>query len=397
MSHTDDILGINDLIIEKTKKHKHIDIWAKPANRPRCKHCDSEHVVIKASHRKTIKHSRQGNQLMLLHLKTPKYHCKTCRRYFTHQFTGVLPRFRASETFKLEVFEAHHEGVSQRKLSQTHAISSSTVERWYHAHIQQKYAEKDRRYCPTILGIDEHFFTRKQGYATTFVDLKNHQVFDVQLGRSEASLSEYLRGLQGREHVQIVVIDLSKTYRRIVKKYFPNATIVADRFHVVRLVNYHFLKAWKLQDPDGRQNRKLLSLMRYHQWQLSPSKHRTLMDYLAQFPVLEALYLAKQRLMRFMLLRTVKAKRMQTLLPDFLGLLTQIKHSPLNGLAKTISAWMEPILAMWRYSKNNGMTEGFHTKMEMLSRRAYGFRNFQNYRLRVMTHCGWNGIINRIR
>ena len=48
MSHTDDILGINDLIIEKTKKHKHIDIWAKPTNRTCCKHCDSEHVVIKA-------------------------------------------------------------------------------------------------------------------------------------------------------------------------------------------------------------------------------------------------------------------------------------------------------------------------------------------------------------
>nr|WP_232359841.1 transposase [Paraneptunicella aestuarii] len=33
----------------------------------------------------------------------------------------------------------------------------------------------------------------------------------------------------------------------------------------------------------------------------------------------------------------------------------------------------------------------------MLSRRAYGFRNFENYRLRVMTHCGWDGIINRTR
>jgi transposase len=36
---------------------------------------------------------------------------------------------------------------------------------------------------------------------------------------------------------------------------------------------------------------------------------------------------------------------------------------------------------MWRFSKSNGITEGFHTKMEMISRRAFGFRNFQNYRL----------------
>ncbi len=55
------------------------------------------------------------------------------------------------------------------------------------------------------------------------------------------------------------------------------------------------------------------------------------------------------------------------------------------------------IIAMWRFSKTNGITEGFHNKMEMMSRRAYGFRNFENYRLRVLTHCGWDGIINRVR
>ncbi len=43
------------------------------------------------------------------------------------------------------------------------------------------------------------------------------------------------------------------------------------------------------------------------------------------------------------------------------------------------------------------ITEGFHNKMEMISRRAYGFRNFENYRLRVLAHCGWDGVINRVR
>ena len=38
---------------------------------------------------------------------------------------------------------------------------------------------------------------------------------------------------------------------------------------------------------------------------------------------------------------------------------------------------------MWRFTKNTGITEGFHTKLEMISRRAYGFKDFENYRLRV--------------
>jgi hypothetical protein len=58
-------------------------------------------------------------------------------------------------------------------------------------------------------------------------------------------------------------------------------------------------------------------------------------------------------------------------------------------------AFMSGYLAK-RFSKSNGITEGFHTKMEMISRRAFGFRNFQNYRLRVLALCGWNGVINRI-
>jgi hypothetical protein len=75
----------------------------------------------------------------------------------------------------MEVFEAHHEGVTQRKLSSSHGISSATVKRWYQSHTHQKYSEKDRHSCPQILGINEHFFTRIKVYATTLVDLKNHK------------------------------------------------------------------------------------------------------------------------------------------------------------------------------------------------------------------------------
>jgi transposase len=297
----------------------------------------------------------------------------------------------------LEVFEAHHDGVTQRKLLQTHRISPATVERWYQAHIKQQYSERDLRYCPDMLGIDEHFFTKKKGYATTSVDLRNHKVFDVKLGRSEASLQGYLRTLKGRENVRLIVMDLSETYRRIAQTYFPNAMIVADRFHVVRLVNHHFLKAWKQQDEQGRKNRELLSLMHRHQWHLSVDKQTALMAYLDKYPVLKTLYEVKQTLNRYLLLKTVKAKRMKAKLPGFLKLIKQMHRSPLKALAKTIQSWIEPIVAMWRFSRSNGVTEGFHNKMEMLSRRAYGFRNFENYRLRVMTHCGWDGIINRVR
>jgi transposase len=56
-------------------------------------------------------------------------------------------------------------------------------------------------------------------------------------------------------------------------------------------------------------------------------------------------------------------------------------------LANTLRAWVERIACMWCFTKNNGITEGFH-KMKLIQRRAYGFKNFQNYRLRVIAQCG---------
>ena len=397
MSHAERIIGLPGLKVERVKRKQHIEVWAKPLKRPDCYHCGHSKLTIKATYCRTVKHTRQGNQVMTLHLQTPKYYCAHCRRYCRHRFTGIRPRYRASEAYRLEVFEAHDGGVTQRKLSRTHQISPATVERWYHHHIALKRSEMSNRPCPRVLGIDEHFFTRKKGYATTFVDLRNHKVFDVKLGRSEASLRQYLKGLHERDKVQVVVMDMSDTYRRIAKRYFPNAIIVADRFHVVRLINHHFLKVWKEYDAEGRKNRGLISLMRRHQWRLSSEQQANLTNYLSDFPVLKTLYDIKQKLMRFVLLKTLTAKRTRKTLPRYLKLISQLKLSPLRTLANTLTSWMEPIIAMWRFSKSNGITEGFHNKMEMISRRAYGFRNFENYRLRVLAHCGWDGIINRVQ
>lgn len=90
--------------------------------------------------------------------------------------------------------------------------------------------------APKILGIDEHFFSRKQGYATTLVDLKNHKVFDVVLGRSEASLRSFLRRLPGKEQVRVIVIDMNgflvqKSIRaKQVKTLLPQLLRLLEQF-----------------------------------------------------------------------------------------------------------------------------------------------------------------------
>lgn len=216
------------------------------------------------------RHEIWGVRQCVIELQTHKWRCLACGRYFWQRFPGILARKRATEPFRRSVFLKHWDGISRSRLGQRESIASATVERWSQDFLKRHVAERSSAVCPRILGIDEHFFTRRLGYATTFCDLKGHTVFDVVLGRSEAALESYLNRLQGKDKVLIVCMVLASVYRSLVRKHFPNARIVADRFHVIRLINHHFLACWRELDPAGARNRGLLSLMRRHRHNLKP-------------------------------------------------------------------------------------------------------------------------------
>lgn len=360
-----------------------------------CPKCSAKKYRTKATKERRLKHGMWGQRVVWLKVKIPKLFCRICKHYFLLKIPGTRPKKRSTEQFRQEVFQLHQGGITQTQLSRTHGIAMATVERWYQEYVGYRVAELSGRSCPTVLGIDEHFFSRKDGFATTLVDLKNHKVFDVVLGRSEKALAPYLKSLPGRDNVRVVVMDLSETYRSIVKKYFPNAMIVADRFHVVRLLNQQFLRIWRSLDPEGKNNRGLLSLVRRHEWNLSPEQSINLKRYFDQVPGLEPLYRFKQDLMKLLLMKHQKKRETKALISQLIWHVNECLESswePIKTFGETMRSWLEPIARMWRFTKNNGITEGFHTKMEMISRRAFGFRNFNNYRLRVIALCGWDGV-----
>lgn len=360
-------------------------------DKPRCPGCKSV-----GPHRRKdlvkrrIRHTSIGARAHWLVVHVPKWACR-CGRYFRQRVPGVLPYQRATELFKEEVVERHEHGHSLSRLRESHRISWATTERWVHQRYAHRVSHQAERVAPKMLGIDEHFFTRKGGFATTFANLVTHRVFDVQLGRSEASLERFLDGLAGKEHTQVVVMDLSETYRAIARKHFPNALIVADRFHVIRLVNQCLMEAWKQLEPVGRKHRGLVSLMRRRPDKLEPEQQERLTAYLAEQPMVGAVYEQLQRLMALLRHKHQTAKACRWHIRRFLRIVDELREAPmpvLQTLAATLWSWREPIARMWRFTKSNAITEGLHNKMEVISRRAYGFRNFQNYRLRVRALCG---------
>ncbi|MFH1262786.1 MAG: ISL3 family transposase [Pseudomonadota bacterium] len=377
--------------VERIEGMDPVEVEVRYTEPARCPECGDRHVRIKAQYFRRVRHESIGSRACYLRIRGRKYFCRSCRRYFHERYPGIRLYRRSSEGFRLEVFQKHRDGISQRILSKQNQIGHATIERWAHDYWGRKAAEIRNNPAPRVLGIDEHFFSRKHGYASTFCDLRRQRIHDVVLGRSEASLKRYLDRLPGKEKTQVVVMDLSEIYRAIVRKYFPNAKIVADRFHVIRWVNHQFLKAWQQLDPSGRKNRGLLSLMRRHEENLSEGQKITLREYLKAQGVLEAIYDFKQELCRLLRIKHQTQWECQKWIPKLLEMIEQLKAAPieaLSSLGKTLHNWREEIVRMWRFTKTNSITEGFHTKMEMISRRAFGFRNFENYRLRVRALCG---------
>ena len=355
-----------------------------------CPDCGSGRLRLKDKRWREPRHESWGLRRCILELESRKYRCKDCGRTFWQRFPGILPHKRASEPFRRSVFVNHYDGVNRSRLARREQIGGATVERWFQDFLRREFAERSGAACPRILGIDEHFFSKKDGYATTFCDLRAHKIFDVVLGRSEAALEDYLAKLPGKDRVRIVCMDLSNAYRALVRKHFPKAKIVADRFHVIRLVNLHFLACWREIDPAGSKHRGLLSLIRRHRHNLKPEQQTKLEAYWERFPALREIYRFKQKLCYLLLKKHRTRKQCLPLAQRFLKALHQLSQAVLPQLVQlgqTLSSWSVEIATMWRFTRNNGITEGFHTKMEVLQRQAYGFRNFKNYRLRVRIMC----------
>ncbi|MFN3454470.1 MAG: ISL3 family transposase, partial [Pseudobdellovibrio sp.] len=327
------IIGLPDYKIISYNGLKTIEITVEYTGLISCIHCDSVNLRKKEAFNRFLRHHSIGLAKSVLLVRTYKFHCKDCKKYFNQRLPGVLPYQRSTEPFKDEVSVRHHDGTSISKLSEKLELGQATVNRYYRSFLKRQYNEFKNASVPKVLGIDEKKFNTKFGYQTTLVNLQKHKVFDLVLGRTESNLGKYLQKLPDRNNCKVIVMDLSETYRKIARDYFPKAMVVADRFHVVRLVNHHFLKTWSEIDEVGRKNRGLMYLMRMHEWsQMKEKSRKNLERYLKENPVLKAVYDFKQHLMKLILTRVSSRPAAKKVIPLFLDAIRALKNSNLKNM-----------------------------------------------------------------
>jgi transposase len=356
-----------------------------------CPYCAGSSLRSKGRYQRRARHLEcLGHQSEVV-VNCRRYRCVNCERSFVQPLPGLMPGRRSTEPLRQVIYERHHQGIPASVLARKEEIGAATVGRIYMQFTERKAKERLSLDCPRVLGIDEHTLHKGMRFATTFCDLKRHRVFDISPGRSEAELASYLQTLRGREKVRVVCIDLSNGYRAMIRRWFPNAAIVADRFHAVRLAGLHLMRVGRQLCPELGWNRSWLGLLRMRSDRLDADQQLRLGKLFARHPQLKAVHEMKEKICALLCLKHLSKESCRQRIPQLLEAIQTLKDSPLEAaqtLAKSLSEWIQEIVRMWRFTRNNGITEGFHRKMKLIQRRAYGFRSFNNYRLRVIAQCG---------
>jgi transposase len=332
----------------------------------------------------TIKDEPLRGEALWLKIHKHRYSCKTCKRPFTEPVSIVWPRRRTTQRLRKAVAKAASHFMDLDRVRRTFHMSSGFVYQVFYEQLDIKLRE--RRGCPwpEVLGIDEHFFRRLKGFTqfvTVFTDLKKRHLFEMALGKDTKSLIEQLESIPGRENVRIVAIDLSNGYRAFVKKLFPNALIVADKFHTLRLLGPSIMKAGK-EIHGHRQELKTRRLLLVNRPSLDYFVRCDIDRYLESHPKLNELYRWKERLYEFYRIkgfaRAVKA------LAKLTNKMSSSSLPEIKRLRSTLIKWRQEISLYFENGYTNAFTEAMNNIGKLVQKRGYGYKSFANYRLRTL-------------
>src|SRR5690606_34471241 len=283
-----------DLVVEKT------------SDREVCPRCATPSTSVYDRRQVTIRDEPVRKAEFRLIIVKRRFSCRPCRRPFTEPVDGIRKGYRTTQRYREAVWKAAEEFVDLKVVRKRMRCSSGLVHRIVYEQLELR--RRTRLYAwPNKIGIDEHFFRRNKSlderqFVSMIVDHSNHRLMEVVDGKRGDNLRAALEHIPGRENVRFAAIDLCDPYKRFVKSFFPNAQLVADKFHVLRLIVPALVRHRRLI-PDTRDDAYLRRLLLRNRRSLKPWWRTDLMNWLAKHPVLRELYEAKEALHRIYRIR----------------------------------------------------------------------------------------------
>lgn len=356
-----------------------------------CPECGAECPLKDHADERTWRHLDTMQFETLITARAPRCQCAACGvKTATVPWADKHARCTLLfDAFAIEVLQAAASVQAAAKLlglswDEAHTIMQRAVARG----LEQRKLTGVRH-----VGLDEKSFRKGQDYVTTLTDLDGARVIDVAPGRTEEAADQVWKSLSKRQRkqVQAVAIDMWQAYENSAQTHAPQAAVVHDKFHVskhlnaavdrVRRQEHKRLKAdgddrltgtrflW-LHTPEALDDDRSAQLEALRRETLQTSRAWGLKDYFRWFWT------------------HTEAEGGAAFFADWYSWAIRSRLEPMKQVARMLKTRLPKLLSWFEHRITNAMSEGFNSRIQTLKANARGFRNFENYRTRILFFCG---------
>jgi transposase len=319
------------------------------------------------------------DKITYLRIPRRQFYCRHCQKYFTENLPWIESKRRHTLRYEKNIFErVKSSNISQ--VASVEGLSYDEIEGIFNHRASQ--IVEQQWIGATRISLDEIAMRKgHKNYKAVICDLDRHKLIEVVDGRTQDSLISRLSELpqQVRKDVKEVSVDMWHGFPKVIEEIFPNAQLVSDRFHVMKPLIEELKKIAK---SSGLKKHDKVSLILRNGIDLNNEERTELENLLSSSKSkrLKAAYEYKEQFRQiYETSQTVSEgqKRFEEWLQ---------KAGKIYGkVIQTIEDHLPTICNYFISHSSSGTMEGINNKIKLIKRQGYGFRNFENFRLRLLS------------
>jgi transposase len=375
--------NLTGLILDRLEPNKNICLHVRsPRNTFHCAKCERKTNTIYDQKTRKILHGIYSDKKVLLIFKSRRFKCKHCQFVFTEPRPSGINRKRHDDHFADEAVK-HLSASNFKETSKKYQVSSSVLI----SMLKERKREEKLPEGELVLNVDEHSFSGRD-LKITVGEIRNKKILAVLKDDRQETLRKYFKSLpdEAKTRVKEVCIDMKSSYLTVLEEMFPRSKIVLDRFHVVKEMVRQVEEMRKIMQVNGRignkrMNRFLFAKNREDLSEEERQRLKKIFENCKKFPALQNAYFVKEKVREIYQARNQKeAERKFDML---ISQLEQVEVGKIREMRDTLKRWKPYILNFFASRTTNAFIEGCHNKIKLLKRMSYGFRNFNNYVLKI--------------
>ena len=354
-----------------------------------CPQCGGTNITRRGTVPRSWSAPPIGSRLVTIFANVPRIACHDCHRQPVLPVPFADPRRSYTKSFERLVLDLR-QSMTLQDVARHLGISDWTVRDIEKRHLGRHFAKprlKDLKH----IAIDEISTKKGHKYLTIVMDLQSGAVVFVGRGKGAEALKPFWKRLKASHaQVEAVAMDMSSAYYQAVREHLPQAAVVFDWFHIVKLLNDKlselrrelYREATDQLHKDVLKGTRWLLLKRPENLDPERNEPARLREALQLNESLALAYYLKEDL-RLLWDEPTKRKAGR-FLDDWIAQAEASGIRVLKTFARTLAAYRSGILAWYDYPISTGPLEGTNNKIKVLKRVAYGFRDQEYFQLKIL-------------